>query len=210
MKGLEKSFLRIINSCKGCIVFNFAKFILLPLFLFLTSIPSFSEEKVEVRQRDIDVITSYYFKERSEELTFSKETWVVETFTVINDKDVGFSYVIMLPDVFKDKKNWKVSAMMMTLTKDSIVRRHDFKANVTTLTDIETGNKFTGLNMFFWTPGSQQNTFYYKFEYIGKEKEIKVPWNFELLIAKELKENKAINNFYGKPIKYVININEFR
>lgn len=191
-------------------MFKLAKLFLLPLFLFLISNPSFSEQKAEVRERDIDVISSYYFKERSKELTFNKGTEIVETFTVICDKDVGFSYVIMLPDIMKDKKNWKVSAMMMTLMKDNIVRRHDFKVSAETLTDTATGNKFTGINMYFWTPGSQQNTFYYQFEYIGKEKEIKVPWKFELYIAKALEDKTGINKFYGKPIKYVINVNEFR
>jgi len=186
------------------------KIFVFTMALFIISNSSFSEQKTEVRQRDVDIITSYYFKERSKEITFNKGTRVIETFTVISDNDIGFSYTVMLPEVMKDKKNWKVSATMMTLVKDSIVQRNNFKVNVELLTDIGTGNKFTGINMYFWAPGSQQNTFYFQFEYIGEETEITIPWKFDLYIGKELENKTEINKFYGKPIKYVINVNEFR
>lgn len=165
---------------------------------------SYAQKEETIRERDIVILIDQSFKERSKELTFTKDISFFEVFTIIFEKDIGFIFRVDVPGDFTDSKRWEIKAKAVSIDGNNVIKVVNLPTDKENIVKrMVDGVEKTTIGYDLTNDQGSHVTFYFQFKYKGKKKSVTVPWDFKVGTGADVFETKS-------GIKYKINVKEVR
>lgn len=160
------------------------------VIFLLTALMSFSvlSKEPEVRYREMTAIIDQNHGERKKHLTFDQGTSYVEVVSFIADEELSYVVTVDIPGDLTNKKLWDIKVVAVSLHGKDVVEIIKVK-NLRFTHDKE--KDFTRNVIDVETKQASHTTFYYHFQYKGKDK-IEIPWDFKIGSLTEFTNRKNI------------------